>query len=133
MGMDVLVVDDEPDIRVTLSEFLRDEGYGVVELEDGRLLADTIAEHSPQLVLLDLTMPHFDPRAAMRELQDRGLVEGTTILAMSGLEDAGALAEELGLGGVVRKPFEIEELLAAVKRHCRPQPLRADDGRSAPL
>jgi DNA-binding response OmpR family regulator len=119
MGMDVLVVDDEPDIRVTLSEFLRDEGYGVIELDDGRLLADAIAEHSPSLVLLDLTMPHFNPHETIRDVEARGLADGTTILAMSGLEDADALAVELGLAGVVRKPFEIEALLASVKHFCR--------------
>ena len=125
--MDVLVVDDDPDIRTTLAELLRDEGYAVEELAGASGLCDLLDEHRPRLVLLDLTLPGKALETVLAEAHERQLLTRTTVLALSGLEDAAEIALQLGLDGSVRKPFEIEPLLACVARICRP-----DDGQAQP-
>lgn len=121
--MDVLVVDDERDIRATLAEFLREEGFAVGELPDARALLSTIVAEKPRLVLLDLTMPGFDPERVLAEFHARALGRQTAVVALTGLDDATVLARQLGLDGVVRKPFGLDELLAWVGRFCgRPGP-----------
>jgi CheY-like chemotaxis protein len=53
----VLVVDDDPDIRLTLRQVLRDEGFTVLEAKNGLEALESVAEDNPDVVLLDLMMP----------------------------------------------------------------------------
>src|ERR1700723_2629275 len=57
METTVLVVDDDPDIRLTLRQILREEGFRVREARDGLEALERIADEEPDLVLLDLMMP----------------------------------------------------------------------------
>lgn len=127
MRADVLVVDDDLDIRLTLVELLREEGYAVAELGDGELLAETLAETEPVLVLLDLTMPRFDAPRTLASLRQDGWLERCTFLALSGLENAPEYARRLGMHGSIGKPFDVEELLSRVEQLCRVRELRAPE------
>jgi len=68
----VLVVDDEPDIRGLVREILEDEGYAVVEAENGATAREALAEQSPDLVLLDIWMPDQDGVSLLKEWRDQG-------------------------------------------------------------
>ena len=116
-AMDVLVVDDESEIRLALAELLREEGYSVGELSGGANLVQTVAAARPRLVLLDLTMPAFDAARTIGELHALGLTGSTAILALSGIDEAEQVAAQLELEGAVRKPFDLTELLAQVARY----------------
>lgn len=120
MHVDILVVDDEPDIRTTLAELLRDEGYVVEELETALTLVHAIERLQPRLVLLDLTIPGVSVRDVVMEIHSRGLSSDVSIVALSGLEDTVKLADHWGLSGAVKKPFEIRQLLREVARFCPP-------------
>lgn len=119
MSIDVLVVDDDEDIRLTLTELLEGEGYQVAELADGRVLVQAIEREHPRLVLLDLTMPHFDADVVARQLAAKGLLETTQVLVLSGRDAVSQSARRLGFHGAVRKPFDIDELLGRVAAICR--------------
>ena len=119
MPVDVLVVDDDADLRSPLVELLRDEGYVVDELGTAQGLLQKIASGQPKLILLDLTLPGGDLRALIEQGHRDHLFEGRVTLALSGLEDAATLADEMGLNGAVRKPFDILSLLAQVAKVCR--------------
>lgn len=118
MPIDVMVVDDDPDIRGILVELLQDEGYRVAEAEDGEGLLELIEQSGPKLVLLDLTMPAFDAGHFTAVLRGRISPSRTAVVALSGLDEADEMAERLGLQGVVHKPFELDELLRTVRRYC---------------
>ncbi len=125
--MDVLVVDDELETRLTLAEVLRDEGYSVGELADGRNLVATVAAARPALVLLDLTIPGFDVETTIAELRTRGLRAETSIVALTGVWEADRVAAELGLDGLVRKPPDLNVLLGEIARYVRhSEPPRAN-------
>lgn len=120
MSIDVLVVDDDEDMRETLEELLVGERYVVAKLKDGRLLVDVVKALDPRLVLLDLTMPGFDPQAAAAQLAAEGYLRRTTVFVLSGLDEVELRARALGFHGGLLKPFDIDVLLARVHAVCRP-------------
>lgn len=119
MAAEVLVVDDDEDIRYSICEILRDEGYRVAELSSGEGMLEALEKHQPQLVLLDLSLPGTNTQALARRLKDSGWLEKTTIYAVSGMEDAADCARRMGLHGTVNKPFDLNMLLTRVSEVVR--------------
>jgi two-component system, chemotaxis family, chemotaxis protein CheY len=114
----VLVVDDDETIRATVSETLDMEGYPVRLAADGEEALRSVEERAPHIVLLDMRMPVLDGWGVARGLAQRGLAP--SILVMSAAADARRWAREIGASDVLPKPFELDELLALVERHCQP-------------
>jgi Predicted periplasmic ligand-binding sensor domain len=112
----VLVVDDEETVRFSMARILRKFGYEVITACDGSEAVSTVRrEDSVDLILMDLTMPSMDGPTAARELRECG-VEAPIVL-MSGyaeedLVNRGVLTHA---DGFLKKPFEMTELLAAVR------------------
>ncbi len=112
----VLVVDDEESVRLSVARVLRKFGYEVVTACDGaEALAVVCGEDPVELILMDVTMPVMDGSVAARELRGRGVQ--IPIVLMSGyaeeeLVNRGVLAH---VDGFVKKPFEVSELVAAVR------------------
>ena len=65
----ILIVDDEPNIRLMLRTALESEGYQVREAADGRAALDAVAAHAPHLMVLDLNMPVLDGMAVLEQLR----------------------------------------------------------------
>ncbi|HET7034366.1 MAG TPA: response regulator, partial [Thermomicrobiaceae bacterium] len=65
----ILVADDDPAIRALLTELLSDEGYDVLEAVDGRAAVEIALARQPQVILMDLRMPHLDGIDATRALK----------------------------------------------------------------
>ena len=115
----VLVVEDDPGIRVLLEGLLRQRGYGVTLAETGQRALAAMRECEPDLVLLDLHLPDMSgwDLLGWRD-QDPNLAH-VPVLVVSGA-DAGDLqrAQQLGAPVFVSKPFDVEVLLAEVGRLC---------------
>jgi len=109
----VLVVDDDPSIRGTVSEVLDFEGYAVLTAANGVEALQSIDERRPSLVLLDMRMPVMDGWAFARELKARGLK--VPLLVMTAANNAREWAEEIEADAYVAKPFDLSELVAAVE------------------
>jgi len=120
MAIDVLVVDDDADLREPLADLLRDEGYEVAELDTADSFTELVEQQQPKLILLDLTLPGADLREVLQAARSEHLMDGRVVLALSGLDEAEEMAVELGLHGAVRKPFDIQALLVRVRSICRP-------------
>lgn len=114
----ILVVDDDPSILETVSGILDLEGYPVETASNGREALAALDRVQPSLVLLDMRMPVLDGWGFARELQQRGIK--LPILVMTAAQNARRWAEEIGAQGYVPKPFELNDLLAAVERVRRP-------------
>ena len=87
----ILVVDDEPDIRQLVQEILEDEGYSVQAAQDGASARLLYAQQKPDLVLLDIWMPDIDGISLLKEWSATGGLESQVVI-MSGhgtLETAG--------------------------------------------
>ena len=108
----VLVVDDDPDILDALSEILEVEGYDVQRARNGREALQRLEQEMPDLVLLDLMMPVMDGWEFARSLSPGAR---PPIIVLSADRNVSAKAREIGALGWLAKPFELSELLAAVR------------------
>ncbi len=110
----VLVVDDEPDLRELVALTLVDAGFDVVVARDGRDALVRIAERRPDIVLLDMMMPIMDGRTLCRVLRaDGGLPR---VVVMTAADHAAQCARDVGAVGWLAKPFDIDELVLAIRR-----------------
>jgi CheY-like chemotaxis protein len=110
----ILVVDDEPDIRATVSAMLESEGYDVVEATNGAEALLAIENKIPDLVLLDMRMPVLDGWGFAAELRRRG--HGVPIVVMTAARDAARWASEIAASAFVAKPFGFDDLITAVEQ-----------------
>jgi CheY-like chemotaxis protein len=118
-GADVLVIDDDRDIRETLQEILEGEGYRVATARNGAEGLTSARQLRPCMILLDLFMPVMDGTEFRREqLADAALAEIPVVIvsAAAGLEERIA---ELRVAAHLEKPLDVEVLFDTVARYCR--------------
>lgn len=111
----ILVADNHASIRETVATVLAMEGYRVVQAEDGAEVLAVLAYHTPDLLLLDLSMPRMDGWEVMQTLREHATLVPTVI--MSATLHAPAIAQELGAAGFLIKPFQVSALLEVVATH----------------
>jgi two-component system KDP operon response regulator KdpE len=114
----VLVVDDDPAIRRTLSINLRARGYDVETAGDGRSALQVVDEQVPDVILLDLGLPDLDGVSVLERLRSVSRVPVIVVSARTESDDK-VEALDLGADDYVTKPFSIEELLARVRAATR--------------
>jgi DNA-binding NtrC family response regulator len=130
----ILVVDDESDIRTLIEEILTDEGYRVSTAGDAAEAREQLAANSPDLVLLDIWMPDTDGITLLGEWSQRGEL-GCPVVIMSGHGTVETAVEATRLGAVdfVEKPLSIAKLLRTVEKGLESdQPESVPGGRSDP-
>ncbi len=114
----VLVIDDDADIRGLLKELLGRAGYEVVESSNGRDGLRALYSSSPDLVLLDVSMPELDGWQTLERIRDVSEVPVVMLTARAAeLEKVRGL--KAGADDYVTKPFGRQELLARVEAHLR--------------
>jgi DNA-binding response OmpR family regulator len=114
----VLVVDDDADIRGLVRELLERAGYEVIESPNGREGLRTLYSTSPDLVLLDVSMPELDGWQTLERIRDVSDVPVVMLTARAAeLEKVRGL--KAGADDYVTKPFGRQELLARVEAHLR--------------
>ncbi|MCW4149168.1 response regulator [Halomonas sp. 18H] len=119
----VFVVDDDPEIRELLADYLTRHGYRARVAEDAAALRALLADEQPDLLIVDLMLPGDDGFAICREVRRDSEVP-LIMLTASPDETDRILGLELGADDYVAKPFNPRELLARVKavlRRCRPR------------
>jgi two-component system KDP operon response regulator KdpE len=114
----VLVVDDDPAMRRTLSINLRARDYEVETAGDGRSALQVVDERMPDVVLLDLGLPDLDGIAVLTRLREFTQVPVIVVSARTESDDK-VEALDLGADDFITKPFSIEELLARVRATSR--------------
>ena len=112
----ILVVDDEADIRALIQDILTDEGYGVTAAADAGKARSARAERKFDLILLDIWMPDTDGITLLREWSDSGeLTCPVVIMSGHGTVDAAVEATRLGAFDFVEKPLSLAKLLRTVE------------------
>lgn len=129
----VLVVDDEPEVRQLTESLLTAHGYHVIVAGHGRDAIQRLREHCPDLIVLDLNMPVMDGwqfRTEQRYLTDKKRA-AVPVLLLTGIDDAATHADTLQAVGVIKKPFDPDDLLDAVSAAIGSQ-RSAPDGIGSP-
>ena len=120
MKHSVLIVDDEPGIRESLTDVLQDEGYGVESVESGEACLESLATNKYDVVLLDIWLPGLDGIQALEKIQT--FADPPTVIMISGhgtIETA-VRATKLGAFDFIEKPLSIEKTLLTL-RHALEQ------------
>jgi DNA-binding response OmpR family regulator len=114
----IVVCDDEPDIRDTVAEYLRDKGYTVTTADAGPALREIIDKQHVDVVILDIRMPGEDGLSLARYMRERS---GVAIIMLTGSADVvdRVVGLEIGADDYIAKPVDLRELLARVKAVLR--------------
>lgn len=117
----ILAVDDERTNLAILTRTLEHEGYEVICATSGRHARELIAEHLPQLVLLDIKMPEEDGFEVLQSFQEIHGMRPIPVIFLSGVEDVASKLRGFSLGAVdyIVKPFHPEEVKARVRLHLK--------------
>ncbi len=114
----VVVVEDDPNIADLLDVYLREAGFRVLQAMNGERGLELIAQHQPDMVLLDIGLPDIDGFEVCRRLRAKSNVPVLFLTARDGEIDR-ILGLELGADDYVTKPFSPRELVARVKAILR--------------
>lgn len=117
---DILIVDDDQPIVDFITEALADEGYSVRSAFSVASALDATAAHAPDLIVMDLHMPGKTGDMFVRELRRAGRTDLPVVLMTADSMSAKALEAE-GIAFCLLKPFDLDDLLACVAKHIRPQ------------
>jgi two-component system, NtrC family, nitrogen regulation response regulator NtrX len=127
MSKTILVVDDEKDIRTSLTGILEDEGYQVTTAASGVEAIESIHQDIPDLVLLDIWMPGLDGLETLEKLKI--LFPHLTVIMISGhgtIETA-VRSTKLGAFDFIEKPLSLDKVLIAVSNALRLRELRVEN------
>lgn len=111
----ILVVEDEPELQAVVAYVLQDEGYRVLTASDGRQAIDRAREARPALVLLDMGLPVLSGEEVAAEL-GRLYPDPPPVVVMSAAGTVVERARRVGAASYIAKPFDLDELTAAVHR-----------------
>ena len=127
MSKSILVVDDEKDIRISLTGILEDEGYQVLTADNGIEALECARLELPDLVLLDIWMPGMDGLETLEKLKT--LFPQVTVIMISGhgtIETA-VRATKLGAFDFIEKPLSLDKVLISVVNALRMKELRVEN------
>ncbi len=124
--MRVLLVEDDPMIAKGLQTALRQDGYAVDGVSDGRHAAEALRTESFDIVLLDLGLPGRDGLEVLRELRGRG--DSTPVIIVTARDDTRNRIEGLDAGAddYIIKPFDLDEIAARMRSVLRRAAGRGD-------
>ena len=131
---DVLVVDDDEDIRVSLDRGLRLSGFDVRTAPDGESALRAVADRTPDCVVLDVGLPGADGVGVVETLRARGLAVPVLMLSARSSIDDRVTGLAAGADDYLVKPFALAELVARLRALLRRSPAAGPRGLTvAPL
>ena len=128
----ILIADDEQLMRQLVIDFLKPEGYEILEASDGKEALEIYDKEHPDLILLDVMMPGYDGWTVCREIRRESTVP-IMMLTAKGEEIDQLFAYDLGADEYITKPFSPKILVAKIKALLRrsqneQETHEADDG-----
>jgi two-component system, chemotaxis family, chemotaxis protein CheY len=111
-----MVVDDAAFMRLRASKVLQENGHDVVQAENGLEAVKHYAEHHPDAVLMDITMPEMDGLAALKEIRKMDPNARVAMVTAMGQQAIVMEALKAGARDFVLKPFQPDRVLNAVQK-----------------
>ncbi|HWZ35272.1 MAG TPA: response regulator [Mucilaginibacter sp.] len=122
MAKKILVIEDDKDIRDTIVYVLEEEGYEVVSSEDSKILR-SLGQIAPDIILLDNWLTEWKSDAngeqISRQLKLNPDTSHIPVIIVSAVSNIKEIAEAGLADGYLRKPFDLAELIAIVKKHLK--------------
>ena len=117
----ILIVDDEPNIVLSLEYLMKREGYDVAIAADGEAALEALAQVRPDLVILDVMLPKMDGFDVCRRVRADARLAGLKILMLTakGRDTEVAKGLDVGADAYVTKPFSTRELVAKIGEMLR--------------
>ena len=119
MSKTILLIEDEPGIRMAVKDELEFEGFEVRFAKDGITGLDSVLQNPPDLLVLDLMLPGKNGFEICREIRQRGLRTPVIMLTARGQEVDKIRGLELGADDYITKPFSLAELVARIRAVLR--------------
>jgi two-component system response regulator PilR (NtrC family) len=119
-GMTVVVADDDDELRGVVVDALRSDGYSVIEARDGEellaLVADLVGDAAtcPDVIVADVRMPKLSGLGVLEELRRTHVRLPVVMMTGFSPDSVEVVARRLGAMGVLRKPFDVDDLRTAV-------------------
>jgi two-component system nitrogen regulation response regulator NtrX len=123
----ILIVDDEPGVRSSLSGVLRDEGYSVEAVSTGEACLDRVTRSPVDLIVLDVWMPGMDGLATLAKLRERHVDTPVVLISGHGSIESAVKAIKLGAFDFVEKPLSIDKTLLVVRNALRQRSLEDEN------
>ena len=114
---DLLLVDDDPEIRELTQAYLNQQGFNVACVDSGESMDAYLAEHSVDLIILDLMLPGEHGLSIARRIKDNGVP--IVIISAQGDDVDRIVGLEVGADDYLSKPFNPRELLARIRAVLR--------------
>ncbi|HVC53324.1 MAG TPA: sigma-54 dependent transcriptional regulator [Stellaceae bacterium] len=129
MAHDILIVDDEADIRMLIAGVLRDEGYATREAADSAQTFAAIQARQPTLIILDIWLQgsEFDGIEILRRLQDENPSVPVVMISGHGTIETAVEAIKIGAYDFIEKPFKADRLLLLIARAIEAALLRREN------
>jgi DNA-binding response OmpR family regulator len=118
MSSRILIIDDEPNIVLSLEFLMKREGFEVAVAGDGESALRSMAERRPDLVILDVMMPKLNGFEVCQRIRAEPAFHGVRVLMLSarGRETEMKKGLELGADAYVTKPFSTKDLVVEIRR-----------------
>ena len=114
----VLIVEDNDDLRMLLGDVLDDAGFEVAAVSNGAEALELAREWQPSAIVLDLMMPVMDGAGFLRERLELPWLTRVPVLVLTAHPYHHRVLDGLAPTAVIRKRYDVEELIAAVQALC---------------
>ena len=115
----IFICDDDEGILDVTRIILEEKGYTVVAISDCTTLIKRAEKEQPNIILLDLWMPHKSGDEITRELKQNKLTQHIPVIILSANKDTKTIAPDAGADGFLCKPFDIDELESTVAKYIK--------------
>jgi len=112
----ILVVEDEKPLRIALCNVLQDEGFCILEAEDGKIALELMRDNRPNLIITDLKMPKVDGMKLLKRIKEIDQTLPVIVITAYGTSSTAIDAMKHGAYDYITKPFDLDEVLMTVKR-----------------
>ena len=121
----ILVAEDDVELRSTVAEYLRGEGFEVDEADNGASALSVARAAPPDVLLLDLNMPEVDGPAVLEDWKSSADLKDVPVVLVSAGPDLADVAQQYGVRASLAKPFDMDVLRAVIDQlvvHPEPPP-----------